>query len=346
MTDRSRGSPNGWWRPYDLVAGGGLAIIAVLANQWPSVFPAAVRVVTAGLLCVFVVGYMILEAVFPQTELAGEETPVFRPVERVVLALAFSIVVVPLAALFVDYAPLTLRIEVIVTTVSGLTIAAGVVAGLRRWQLSNDHASNNVGLSATVADRIDTWRSASAFDRALDVIVVVSLLFATVAVAAVPLHDPAQEPYTELTLLTENGSGGLVADEYPQNMSRDRTYQTCLVVGNHERQSIQYTIQVIQEQGDSNTSDGSPAVRTVNRTQLELVAGETRVVGFQIRPAEEWDTFTVRYQLYNETLPPDEAPAPYRMVSFPVTVTNSTGNQETPAPNQNETCRQPASSAV
>lgn len=345
MTDRPTVRAGCWWRPLDLVVAVVLAIVAALAVQWPTAFPAVVRVVSAGSLGVFVVGYTLLEAVFPQPATASDGTPLFRPVERVGLALALSVVVVPLTALGVEYAPLTLEVSTILTTVSGLTLCACVVAWIRRWLRAGPQQGRSAGLGGVVADRAGAWRSASTLDRTLDVVVVLSLVFATVTVAAVPLHDPTREPYTELTVLTENESGVLVADDYPRNMTRDGRYRTCLVVGNHEQQPVDYTIQVVQTRRGGDTSTAAAGARTVNRTQLDLDAGETRVLGIDIQPAGNWSRLTVRYRLYNETQPPADANRPYRMVSFPVTVTPSGGDTATAGAASNATCRRQPSTA-
>jgi uncharacterized membrane protein len=343
VSDEPRRGAGRWWRPLDLVLAGVLAVLAVVTVQWPTAVPPAARVATAGSLCVFLVGYTVLEMLFPQPAVRDDGTAVFLPVERVVLALALSVVIVPLVALSVDYAPFSLRIESIVSAVGALTLVAAIAAWVRRRR--RGIAPTGGGLGDVVADGVAAWRSASTLDRVLDVVVVFALIFATVAVASVPLHDPARQPYTELTLLTVNETGAFVADEYPRTMTRNQSYRTCLVVGNHERQSVQYTIRVTQERTGARTSAESSAVRTVNQTNLGLTAGETRVLGFVIRPPDNWDRLTVRYRLYTESHPPGEAEAPYREVSIPVTVAEPDGDPGPTGPDGNGTCRRPSSTA-
>jgi uncharacterized membrane protein len=130
--------------PADLAVVVGLALLATGLLLWPSGGP-LVRLVGSLPLFVFLPGYAIVAALFPEE---GESVSrggdrhglgVFdrtvTPLERLAYAVGTSIVVVPLAALAVDVALSGLSVYPVALSLSGITVGAAVVAGGRRAAL-------------------------------------------------------------------------------------------------------------------------------------------------------------------------------------------------------------------
>lgn len=324
------------WLPLDLLLVVLVSVTAVVTTLLSTTVLDVVRLVSSGALIVFVVGYTVLEAVFPRSGALSEEEKLFHPVERAVLAAGLSLVLVPVIGLLVEYSPAELRYEAILVAVGLFTTVAAFLAWLRRLRRPATGDGPESSVTRLITAKVEGWRSVPSRDKVLDVVVLVSLLVATAAVAYVPIHDPGREPYTELTLMTENETEHLIADDYPVTMTQNRTYRTCLVIGNHELQAVEYTIHVVLEQRDGLGTVESSDRETVNRTTLTLDDGETRVLDVPIRAPSGWDEFHVRYRLFKG---PGSASGsegdPYRMVSFPVTVSVTDGGSDpvtSPAP--------------
>ena len=125
--------------PADLAAVAVLVLLATLSATLPVVSDTPLRVVFGLPLVLFVPGYALIAALFPEagpspsTEDDATDDGI-DGIERVALSFGLSIAVVPLIALTLNFTPWGIRLGPILVGVGGFTIAVTAVAA--RTQMS------------------------------------------------------------------------------------------------------------------------------------------------------------------------------------------------------------------
>ncbi len=116
------------WSPYSLWFWGALAAVAVSVGL-VSVSAGVVlyaRYVFGSALVLFLPGYALIEALYPQREL--------DELTRFALSIGLSLALVPLTGLVLNYTPFGIRLLPVTVSIAGLTIIFLVVALYRRHQ--------------------------------------------------------------------------------------------------------------------------------------------------------------------------------------------------------------------
>lgn len=278
--------------------------IAVLLNA-----PAFVRVPLASALVFFVPGYALSVALFP----AGEAAPSkqlggsitrdgIAMLDRIVISVGASVSIVVLAGLVIDMLPTVLSAESVLGVLVAVT-AVAVFAGVhRRRSTPPAHRYVPFEPSATDGDRGPTS------SRTLTVVrlaLAASLIFAGAALIHSAGATDGQQGVTELYFLTEGEDGQLEGADYPVNLTVDEERPLAVAVGNHEGETVEYTL-VGQRQRVQRTN-GSLSIlerQEVLRERVTVDAGESRTVN-ATTSAPETGEYRVVYLLY-EGVPPEE----------------------------------------
>lgn len=115
-----------------------------------------------------------------------------------------------------------------------------------------------------MARRILTWvRGEGRADTLVNLALVAGLLLAIGSVGwAVAVPDDG-DSFTELSLLTENESGAIVADDYPTTVTRGEAMPLVVEIGNNEHRPMNYTVVVELQRVAPNDT-------TTVRTEFEL----------------------------------------------------------------------------
>jgi hypothetical protein len=109
-------------------------LVAALATMLASVYllPQAppftlVRALTGFLACLYLPGYALIEALYPQRRELEE-------LERVTLSVGLSLALTPLMGLVLNYTPWGIRLDPVALSVTSLTLVLGLIASYRKYR--------------------------------------------------------------------------------------------------------------------------------------------------------------------------------------------------------------------
>ncbi len=332
MTTTRSGLP-GWVRrpPSDL-----LAVVFVIALANFAVFHSAlsespIRVVTGLVFVLFIPGYALVAALFPE---AGQSPTVSSDTrsrlkyrgqssvrslikgartidiwERLALSFACSLAIVPLLALVVTLSPLAFTSSTVFFAISAFTVLCVALAVKRR---SNLLPENRFRLSPT--DRLhETRRSLAEMDSRGEVIVtialVVAILFAVGTFGFAVLSPPDGERYTEFYVLSENDENERVAAEYPDAFTPDEPESLVIGIENYEEESVEYDV-IVQLQRVENSDEDAAVIERhqVDHFSVALEHNETWIDERELTVSDDLTGSELRltFLLYDDS--PPESP--------------------------------------
>jgi len=208
-----------------------------------------VRVVLGVLFVLFLPGYALTVALFPR---AGpywitSAQPANRSgfsslslVERLVVSVGLSFFVVPLLVLLLDHTPWAIRAGTVVPSVLTV-ILVGVAVGAARRVLTRPDRRFRLPIVELMKSFRETDRTTRRVNAAIAVLLLLSVCIAGTALA-LPQDG---ETYTEFYLLSDpDGTGDLVAADYPSSLTATRNRTVHVGITNHESRSVDYTVLV------------------------------------------------------------------------------------------------------
>jgi len=324
-----------WWQliprplrqlPADLVAIillVGATAVAVLA---PVVDETPLRVVLGLPFVLFLPGYAFIAALFPEgnhsiatdpdTGSDGDnEDPTDRGplprngidgIERTALSFGLSIAISPLIGLVLNFTPLDIRLVPVTLSISAFTLLMTGVAARRRWRLPSEERFRVPYQEWYTGLHRELRQPETQVDKVLNVILVVSLLLAVSSVAYAVMVPKQGESFTEFYLLTENESGDLMADEYPQNFTVGESQSVVVGINNHEHRSMNYSVVVeLQRVQFTNNSTQVLEEETLDRFSPSVDSNGTWRQRQSIEPTLTGDRLRLVYLLYQGE-PPHE----------------------------------------
>ena len=324
-----------WWKliplplrqlPADLVAVVLLVVGTDIAVLAPIVDETFLRVVLGPPFVLFLPGYAFIAALFPErdrsittdpdTEPDGdnEEPPERGPlprdgidgIERTALSFGLSIAISPLIGLILNFTPLGIRLVPVTLSISAFTLLMAGVAARRRWRLPTEERFRVTYREWYAGLHRELLQPETQVDKVLNVILVVSLLLAVSSVAYAVMIPKQGESFTEFYLLTENESGDLVADGYPQNFTRGGNQSVIVGINNHEHQSMNYSVIVeLQRVQFANNSTQVLEEETLDRFSPSVESNKTWRQRHDIEPTLTGDQLRLVYLLYQGD-PPSE----------------------------------------
>jgi uncharacterized membrane protein len=199
-----------------------LLIPAVVFTDWM-----AVRIILGVPFLLFIPGYALMAAFFPGKTRLGK-------VERLAYSMALSIVLVILDGLLLNYV-WSVDVYPLLITLESLALLLLAIAWLRRRNLPQE--------DRIIFEYADRQPLVASIDKFLIALLVVSIIGA--GITAVYTGIKNAQPYSELYLLGEQGK----AADYPQELSAGEEGRITLVLTNHEKQDISYTIDIVLEDG-------------------------------------------------------------------------------------------------
>ena len=196
-----------------------LLLIVIIA-----LFPSNVLRIILGLpFLLLFPGYTLMAALFARRgDLSG--------IERVAFSFGLSIAVTILIGLILNYTPWGLSLYAILLSLTVFILATSAVAYYRRRRLA---AEERFALSLQMA--LPRWAGLSNLDKALSIVLVVSVLAAIGLLAYVVAAPKVGEKFTEFYVL----------GDYPEELSLGEEATVTLGITNHEGQEITYYIEVM-----------------------------------------------------------------------------------------------------
>ena len=305
--------------PADLVAVIILTLLTLGVVFVPVVNETPLRVVFGLPFVLFLPGYAIIAALFPEageppTTNEADDTDGFAPsvdrdrgidgIERVALSFGLSIAVVPLLGLVLNFTPWGIRLVPIAIAVSGTTILAAGIAAVRRWELPEEERFAVPYREWIEAGRTELFEPDSRTDAVLNVVLALSVLLAVSSVAYAVAVPPQGEQFSEFYLLTEDDDGELVADGYPEEFVVGEGQPVIVGIGNNEHETTDYEV-VTQLQ--TVETDGNETV-VQEREQIDSFAAtlehdETHHDERLIVPDRTGEDLRVQFLLYRDEVP-------------------------------------------
>ena len=315
--------------PTDLVIVLSLTALTVLAVSLPVVRETSLRAVLSIPFLLFVPGYALVAALFPdapedEREVETLQNRSLTGLERFVLSLGSSVALVPLLGFVLNFTPWGIRLPPMLVAISVFTIVCVAVGARRRLALTPDRRFD-VSLSAWYRSLTDGFLvSETRTDRILNVALAVVLLFAMTSVGYALVDQQNGEQYTELYLLTRSSDGELVADGYPSDLVASESQPLTVGVRNHEHERTSYTVVTELQRIDS--ADGSTTVVEEERLDsysVTLAANETARQERVLTPTLTGDRLRMVFLLYRGDPPTDpRVDNAYRWVHLNVNVTS------------------------
>ncbi|WP_132060442.1 DUF1616 domain-containing protein [Halorussus amylolyticus] len=264
-----------------------VAVAAVVLSQ-PGVYRTPVAVAMGLPLLFFAPGYALVSALFPGATpddapddwtLADAPRHGLGMVERAALGFGVSVALLPVLGIALAASPWPIAPATVLFSVAALVVACAVVAAVRRARRPADRRFS-LPVRAWVADARRGVRGGSLGESALNVGLALAVVVALATVGfAVAVPGPDQS-YTDAYLLSQNETGELVAEDYPQNFTTSESRPIVVGLDNHEGETVEYTV-VAQLQRVRQADDGSARV-----VQDRDLARFTPTVG----PNESWQT--------------------------------------------------------
>lgn len=205
-----------------------------------------VRVVVGLPYVLFVPGYLLLFALFPERHVpehplrpGDPDSPMVEghglaPLERFALALGLSIAVVPLLGLALNFTPWGIRLAPIAIALTAFDVACAL-AGWSRWNRLPKEDRHVVPVELKAPPR-----PATRTEWALSVLLVVSILVAAGTLIWAVTTPRQGEEFTEFYVL---GPGGK-AEEYPTEVFVGENATVLVGIVNHEGEVVEFTVEV------------------------------------------------------------------------------------------------------
>lgn len=294
------------------------------------------RLVLVVPVAIFVPGYALVSIAYPtgggppdestlgRSEIGLRETfargdHAIGSVERVALALLWSVVLVPSVALAVHLSPHPIETEPILIGVFGTTLALLVGAFASRARHSEDerYAPSLPTRSKRASGGLDPAPTRSG----ASVLLAVSLLVLSSSVAYALVAPPQGEAFTELYVRSGDVTSETTA-LYPSELVRGEPRPVEFGVTNREDGPVTYGYAVAVQRIDGAGDDAEVLAETeVERGTFDLADGETRNVTATVTPEATGEDYRIVVLLYLG--PPPSSPdvdGAYRSLRLPVDV--------------------------
>ncbi len=281
--------------PGDLIAVAAFTVAPLACVYVPVLNESPLRILFGVAMVLFIPGYALIAALFPaRGDLDG--------IERVALSFGLSIAVVPLVGLALNYTPWGIRLDPILASLTVFTLAMTGAAWYRRLLLPTGDRFVVPAREMLASARQELYDpGAPRLDRALSVVLVLSIVAAIATTAYVIAVPKEGEHFTEFYIL---GPGGKAAD-YPTDVAAGSTRSLIIGVGNHEYREIPYTIEVLalnQTFDPATNTSTVHAALPLDRFVLTVPHNETRELPWEFSvPSADYNR--IEFLLFNETVP-------------------------------------------
>lgn len=288
----------------------------------------ALRIVVGLLFVLFVPGYVVVAALFPERSGSGDSDGMkqlssrgLNGVERFALSLGLSVALVPLLGLLLNLSPARFDTVSVLMILTGLTVVTAVIAIRRRLALPRTRRFRLPYRRWLRGARGAALRG-SPSDALLVIVIVVSLLVAGIGVAGTITSPGNAETYTELYVLNEGPNGVVQATNYTTDLASGEEHSIVIGIGNNEGQAVEYTVivrlQRMQVGGNTTTAVGS---ETLARFETTVESNRTVERSTVFTPTTTGEDLRLQFLLFRGDAPATpSAETAYRETHLWVTV--------------------------
>lgn len=303
----------GWLRsvPADLAAVIAYTALVNVAVFVPLVRETPLRVVVGIGFVLFVPGYALIAALFPEAGAPPDEEPDdgltdrgIDGIERAALSFGLSIAVVPLVGLALSFTPWGLTLGPIMVSLSGFAILMAAVATVRRSRLPPEDR-----FAVPYRSWIDglvgsTLEAETRTDAALNVALVCSIVLAVGVLSFAVLFPPQGETFSALYLLTEDDDGELVAANYPSEIEVGEDHEIIVGIDNSERETVEYTVVVLEQATETDSNETTVIEeQELDRFEITLDHDETAHEPYDLAPTIPGEDNRIMWLLFPGDVP-------------------------------------------
>ncbi|HAR36998.1 MAG TPA: hypothetical protein DCR87_08925, partial [Acidobacteria bacterium] len=242
----------------------------------------------------FLPGYCFIAALFPRDR-------DFDLIERIIVSIGLSLVIVPLIGLGLNFTPWGIRLEPFVVISTLFTLAMILVAQYRRSLLPTEERfrvpfSESAG---TIRDAIAS-KDESRAGRILNVVLVLAILTAILTMFFVIAVPKQGEQFTEFFILGEKQK----AADYPDRITIGQEYPMYIGVVNHEYRPVTYTIEtwgLLTEYDNVTNASRVMAMDPLWQQSFSLAHNQKANVPYNLS-VEKSEYNRVEFLLFNETV--------------------------------------------
>ncbi len=272
-----------------------LVMLTLLFVLVPPLDTTFIRTVIGIPMVLFLPGYALIAALFPnKSDLDG--------IERLALSFGLSIAVVPLIGLGLNFTPFGIRLLPILISLSIFSFVMCWIAYWRRSKLSSEESFSVPFGEMYSSVKGEIFNSRSTMDKALTVILILSIIVSIVVLVYVIVTPKQGEKFTEFYILGENGK----AEGYPTSLEMGKNSSVIAGIVNHEYVLTNYTMDVVLRN------------ETLNRYSISLMHNSTWEENVSFAPGIKGNNIKLGFLLYKE----DNFTAPYRDLHLWVNVTD------------------------
>jgi uncharacterized membrane protein len=246
----------------------------------------------------FVPGYALIAALFPgKADIDG--------IERAALSFGLSIAVVPLIGLGLNFTPWGIRLDPIVVCLTIFTLICAAAATVRRHSVPKEDRFS-IDFKGTYKEvKADVFEDKTTMDKALTVVLILSILLSVAMVAYVIAVPKQGEKFTEFYIL---GLGGK-ADNYPTNFHLGDSKPVIVGITNHEYRNVTYDLVIALNDSMSKSMLYTESVTIADNQTLEK--------RINLTPDRKGTSMKMEFLLYAD----GNMTAPYRECHLWVNVT-------------------------
>ncbi|MFP4545230.1 MAG: DUF1616 domain-containing protein [Methanomassiliicoccales archaeon] len=216
-------------RSWDLT---GIVTLSLLLIAVIWILPDSPARVVLGLpFILFFPGYALIAFLFPRKKDLGI-------IERVALSFGLSIAVTPLIGLGLNYTPFGIRLTPILASLTAFNLLFSLLAWWRRERVERPFLP--IPPQRVRAMLVSSFQEGSRLDRALTVVLAISIVSSLIALGYVVAVPKQGEKFTEFYLL---GPGGKASD-YPTNLTAGEGANLTIGIANHEYQEMYYGVEI------------------------------------------------------------------------------------------------------
>jgi uncharacterized membrane protein len=290
-----------------------LTLLGVAFIYLPPINGSAIRPVFALALALFIPGYSLMAALFPEKESVGS-------IERVILSFTMSIIVVPLIGFGLSYTPWGIRLDPIMVCVCIFTIACSLIAYIRRLKLPVEERYC-VDFAGAFGEAKNIFKDKSSRDNAITALVIVATIVSVCAIGYMVFTPKIGEQYTQFYIMDSNGS----ADNYPREFFIGEQKPIIVSITNHEYRDVNYSLIIM-------LSDNSTRSQLYSE-QVIVDNNQTWRRGLNIRPDRPGTGMKLDFLLYAD----GNMTAPYQECWLWINVTDQAAANATKAATGNIT---------
>lgn len=293
--------------------------------------PPVLRVLLAGTALLVLPGYVVVAVLFPHrgAVAAPGRLSTFRGPdgvssrERLALAFGLSLAMLPVIGILVSISPWGFSESTVAGAFAAFVGVGGLFAAVVRRRLPPAKRFR-IPIDRWTTDLRGALGRGSATERAVNALVIASVVVALLAAGGALAVPQGGESFTDFAVLAENDDGELVAGGYPDDLAANGSATLVTAVENREGEPTTYTVVVTMERMDasadgSNASGGAaPGANASDGATVELQRFEATVEPGQrwtrrheVEPALAGERVRVHYYLYRGDAPatPDASSA-------------------------------------